>query len=42
MTAPNTCILNVNLFSGARTALPANVNALLTIRNGNQQEAPSE
>jgi len=33
MTAPNACILNVNLFSGARTALPAN-------RNGNQQDVP--
>lgn len=33
-----TCTLNVNLFSGARTALPAEVNALLTIRNGNQQD----
>lgn len=33
----NTCTLNVNLFSGARTALPAAANALLTIRDGNQQ-----
>ena len=33
-----TCTLNVNLFSGARTALPGNANPLLTIRNGNQQE----
>jgi len=36
--AVRTCTLNVNLFSGARTALPANANALLTVRNGNQQE----
>jgi hypothetical protein len=31
-----TCTLNVNLFSGARTALPDNANAVLTVRNGNQ------
>ena len=35
-----TCTLNVNLFSGTRTALPNSVNALLTIRNGNQQDVP--
>jgi hypothetical protein len=35
-----TCTLNVNLFSGARTALPDNANALLTVRNGNQQDVP--
>ena len=34
-----TCTLNVNLFSGARTALP-NVNPFLTVRNGNQQNVP--
>ena len=35
--AAKTCTLNVNLFSGARTALPAAANALLTVRDGNQQ-----
>lgn len=34
---PQTCTLNVNLFSGARTALPPAANALLTVRDGNQQ-----
>jgi hypothetical protein len=29
--------MNVNLFSGARTPLPAEAKALLTLRNGNQQ-----
>jgi hypothetical protein len=38
--APKTCTINVNLFSGARTALPAGANALLTMRNGNQQDVP--
>jgi hypothetical protein len=32
-----TCTLNVNLFSGARTALAPGTEALLTVRNGNQQ-----
>ncbi len=32
-----TCTLNVNLFSGARTPLPAGTQALLTVRDGNQQ-----
>jgi hypothetical protein len=32
-----TCTLNVNLFSGARTALPPATEALLTVRDGNQQ-----
>jgi hypothetical protein len=36
-TALQTCTLNVNLFSGARTPLPAEAKALLTVRNGNQQ-----
>ncbi|HWC96710.1 MAG TPA: hypothetical protein VG456_08170 [Candidatus Sulfopaludibacter sp.] len=36
-TGLKTCTLNVNLFSGARTALPAEANPLLTIRDGNQQ-----
>jgi hypothetical protein len=35
--APKTCTLNVNLFSGARTLLPPDANALLTVRDGNQQ-----
>jgi len=30
-------MLNVNLFSGARTPLPVSANALLTVRDGNQQ-----
>ena len=34
---PKTCTLNVNLFSGARTALPPATEALLTVRDGNQQ-----
>jgi hypothetical protein len=33
----NTCTLKVNLYSGARTPLPTGANALLTVRNGNQQ-----
>ena len=41
MAAPalglKTCTLNVNLFSGARTALPPATEALLTVRDGNQQ-----
>jgi hypothetical protein len=32
-----TCTLNVNLFSGARTAPPDTAKALLTIRNGTQE-----
>jgi|CZKX01.1.fsa_nt_gi hypothetical protein len=32
-----TCTLNVNLFSGARTPLQAGAEALLTVRDGNQQ-----
>lgn len=32
-----TCALNVNLFSGARTPLKAGAEALLTVRDGNQQ-----
>lgn len=32
-----TCTLNINLFSGARTPLPAETEALLTVRDGNQQ-----
>lgn len=35
-----TCALNVNLFSGARTALPPATEALLTVRDGNQQTVP--
>jgi len=35
--ALKTCTLQVNLFSGARTALPNSADALLTIRDGNQQ-----
>lgn len=31
------CTLKVNLFTGARTLLPAGTRTLLTIRNGNQQ-----
>jgi len=36
-TGLQTCTINVNLFSGARTPLPAGSNAVLTIRDGNQQ-----
>jgi hypothetical protein len=36
-TGMTTCTLNVNLFSGARTPLPRGANALLTVRDGNQQ-----
>jgi hypothetical protein len=36
-TGLKTCSLNVNLFSGARTALPPSAKAVLTIRDGNQQ-----
>ncbi len=32
-----TCSINVNLFSGARAPLPAGAQALLTVRDGNQQ-----
>jgi hypothetical protein len=32
-----TCTLNINLFSGARTSLPAGTEVLLTLRDGNQQ-----
>ncbi len=32
------CTLKVNLFSGARTPLPAGTRALLNVRNGNQQQ----
>src|SRR5664279_3408597 len=32
-----TCTLSVNLFSGARTPLPAGTEALLTVRDGHQQ-----
>jgi hypothetical protein len=32
-----TCTLRVNLFSGARTPLPPEIEALLTVRDGNQQ-----
>ena len=35
-----TCTLKVNLFSGARMPLPAGTEALLTVRNGNQQTVP--
>jgi hypothetical protein len=38
--AVKTCTLNVNLFSGSRAALPPEANALLTVRNGNQQTVP--
>ena len=31
------CTLNINLFSGARTPLPPGPEALLTVRDGNQQ-----
>lgn len=34
---PSTCSLTINLFSGARTPLPAGPEVLLTIRDGNQQ-----
>jgi hypothetical protein len=34
------CSLNVNLFSGARAAFPDSANALLTVRDGNQQNVP--
>lgn len=37
---PKTCTLNVNLYSGARTALPAGTEALLTVRDGNQRAVP--
>ena len=37
---PKTCTINVNLFSGARMALPDNANALLTVRDGNQNNVP--
>ena len=36
-TGLKTCTLSVNLFSGARTPLPPGTEALLTIRDGNQQ-----
>lgn len=39
-TALATCTLNVNLFSGARTPLGAGTQALLTVRDGNQQTVP--
>ncbi len=39
-TGIKTCTLNVNLFSGARAALPNGVDALLTLRNGNQENVP--
>ena len=32
-----TCTLNVNLFSGARSPLPADAKPMLTVRDGNQQ-----
>jgi hypothetical protein len=35
-----TCTLNINLFTGARTPLPIGTEALLTIRDGNQQMVP--
>src|SRR5581483_656444 len=34
------CAVEVNLFSGARTPLPAGTQVLLTIRNGNQETVP--
>ena len=37
---PKTCTLAVNLFSGARTPLPPGTQAILTVRNGNQQNVP--
>jgi len=37
-TGPRTCTIQVNLFSGSRTALPAGTQVLLTVRDGNQQE----
>jgi hypothetical protein len=36
-TGLKTCTLTVNLFSGARTSLPAGTEILLTVRDGNQQ-----
>jgi len=36
-TGLKTCSLTVNLFSGARTSLPAGTEVLLTVRDGNQQ-----
>jgi len=35
-----TCVLNVNIFSGARTALPAGTEVLFTVRDGNQNDVP--
>src|ERR1017187_9799070 len=34
------CAIQVNLFTGARTPLPAGIEALLTLRDGNQNEVP--
>lgn len=36
-TGLKTCTLNINLFSGARTALTPGTQTSLTVRNGNQQ-----
>ena len=34
---PNTCTMNVNIYSGARTLLAPGTESLLTVRDGNQQ-----
>src|SRR5690349_12506840 len=39
-TGMNTCTMNINLVSGARTALPAATQVLLTLRDGNQRTVP--
>jgi hypothetical protein len=38
--SPQTCTLQVNLFSGGRAALPADAEPLLTLRDGNQKNVP--
>src|SRR5690242_10792229 len=35
---PDTCSLTINLFDGSRQPLPAEVQTLITVRNGNQKE----
>lgn len=40
--SPSTCTLNVTLFSGARTTLPADAKAVLTVRDGNQRSVALE
>ena len=34
------CAITVNIFSGARTAMPAGSEVLLTLRDGNQNPVP--